>query len=177
VTEAGALVVDASAVVAMLRSESTGEATRIELIGAVEHADRVVVPTLFWLEMMSSLTRRHRMEAADVLNAIHSVDQSGIETIELDRPLVVMALDLVDRHGLTPYDAAYLAVAESLDARLLTYDEELGEAAGDRAVVIGGETRSREAPARYEHQATWPRYREASAFLAKLRADALAGRG
>jgi predicted nucleic acid-binding protein len=177
VTEAGVLVVDASAVVAMLRREPTGEATRVELTRAIDRADRVVVPTLFWLEMMSSLTRRHRMEAVDVLTAIHAVDLSGIEAIELDRPLVLTVLDLVDRHGLTPYDAAYLAVAEVLDARLLTYDDRLREAAGDRAVVIGGEPRSREAPGRYERPVTWPRYREVSAFLGKLRADALAGRG
>lgn len=52
------------------------------------------------------------------------------------------------RHNLTAYDAAYVALAESLDAVLLTADERLGQAKGRRAVVetIEGATRAEERP-------------------------------
>jgi hypothetical protein len=76
---------------------------------------------------------------------------------------------------LTAYDAAYLALARTEDADLLTLDDELALAAGDRAVPIGDDHRLHETPAVYEHQVTWPMYKEASAYLAKLRADALRG--
>ncbi len=39
------------------------------------------------------------------------------------------------RHNLTAYDAVYVALAEALDARLLTRDRRLATAAGHRARV------------------------------------------
>jgi predicted nucleic acid-binding protein len=39
------------------------------------------------------------------------------------------------RHNLTAYDAAYIALAEALDAPLLTRDRRLARAAGHRALV------------------------------------------
>ena len=39
------------------------------------------------------------------------------------------------RNNLTAYDAAYVALAEALDARLLTRDRRLATAAGHRARV------------------------------------------
>ncbi len=38
------------------------------------------------------------------------------------------------------------------------------------------EHRTAETSAPYEHEVTWPNYKEASAYLARLRADAPAGR-
>jgi predicted nucleic acid-binding protein len=173
--EPAALVVDASAAVSMIRDESTSAVVARALAQAGARGDRLIVPTLFWLEMMSSLVRRHRLRGADVLRAIYELDQWGLETVELDRPLVLATLDLVERHGLTPYDASYLAVAIVADARLLTFDAELRHAAGWRAMSVDG-NRFSEPPATYEHDVTWPRYKKASAYLAQLRADSIAGR-
>ncbi len=39
------------------------------------------------------------------------------------------------RHNLTAYDAVYVALAEALDARLLTRDQRLAGAAGHRARI------------------------------------------
>lgn len=109
-----------------------------------------------------------------MLRAIHEFDQWGIETVEFDRPLVLATLDLVERHGLTPYDASYLAVAIVADGRLLTFDAELRRAAGWRAVRVNGQ-RFSEPPVTYDREVTWPNYKEASAYLAQLRAEAIAG--
>ena len=94
-----------------------------------------------------------------------------LETTELDRGLVVLAIDLAERHGLSTYDAGYLALAVSMDASIATFDAALRRAAGKRAVRIGP-ARLSETPAGYEHAVTWPNYAGASAFLAKLRAEA-----
>jgi predicted nucleic acid-binding protein len=39
------------------------------------------------------------------------------------------------RHNVTAYDAAYIALAEALDAPLLTHDAALASAPGHRAIV------------------------------------------
>jgi predicted nucleic acid-binding protein len=138
---------------------------------------RIVVPSHFWLEVLNRVTRDGTGTDADrSLAAIHQLDRLRIESIELTRPMLLQVLDRVERHRLTAYDAVYLVVAESLDADLATLDRPLAGAAGARAVTFDDEHRLHETPTVYEHDVTWPRYKEASAYLAKLRAEALAGR-
>jgi predicted nucleic acid-binding protein len=173
----GPLVVDSSAAIAIVRDEPEGQRVAALLQSEAHDGRSLVVPAHFWLEVMNPLLRRYELSGEAVIEAMQLLDGLGFDEIGIDRPMVLATLDLAERHGLTTYDAMYLAVVFAIDGRLLTFDARLREAAGDRAVVIGGEPRSREAPAPYERQVTWPRYREVSAFLAKLRADALAGRG
>ena len=54
-----------------------------------------------------------------------------LDEIVADRHAVpaAAALELAQRYGLTPYDAAYLWLAERLEAPLVTFDARLGEAA------------------------------------------------
>jgi predicted nucleic acid-binding protein len=171
-----ALVVDASAMITFLRSEPDADAVSEILTARKRAGGSLLVPAGFWLEVVNSLVRRHRLSSAEVLEAFVEIDSFGIQTVEIDRPLVVMVLDLAERFGLTGYDASYLALAIAERAELLTLDGDLAVASGDRAVAIGGPPRLHETPAVYEHDVTWPRYKEASAYLAKLRAEALAAR-
>jgi len=170
------LVVDASVVIAIVRSEPE----HVDLQRILDERKRagvvLIAPTGLWLEVVNSLVRRHRTRSEDVLQAIKEIDDFGIQMIEIGRPLLILTLDLAERFGLTSYDASYLAVAMVQDADLVTLDGDLAVAAGDRAVAIGGPPRLHETPAVYEHDVTWPRYKEASAYLAKLRAEALAAR-
>jgi len=106
-----------------------------------------------------------------VLQAIHDLDTISFETIPPDRPLLVLALDMGERHGLTAYDSAYLALAVSLDASVATLDASLQAAAGSRAIHIGP-PRLSEPTAVSERSVTWPSYKGASEFLAQLRAEA-----
>jgi predicted nucleic acid-binding protein len=49
------------------------------------------------------------------------------------RPLLARCWEL--RHNLTPYDAAYVALAEALDVALVTADARLSRASGIQCVV------------------------------------------
>jgi hypothetical protein len=95
----------------------------------------------------------------------------------VDRPLLLLAVDLMERHGLTPYDAAFLALCQSLSATLATLDNDLRRAAGDLAE--GGSWpddsplghRIAEPIAAYEGErtVTWPRWSGAGSYLGSLR--------
>lgn len=165
------MVVDASVAVAIVRNERDGPVASGIITHRSKDGARIVVPSHFWLEVANSLITRRRWAGSKVLQAIHALDTLGFETIELDRALLILTLDTSERYGLTTYDAGYLAVAVSLDGSLLTLDRVLRTAAGARAVPIGS-ARLSETPAAYEHDVTWPDYKGASAFLAKLRAEA-----
>jgi predicted nucleic acid-binding protein len=165
------VIVDASVAVAIARDEVGAGAAEAAIEGWKRSRRPVFVPSHFWYEVVNSLVRRHRWATNKVLEAIQVLDQSNIQTIQLDRANLVLALDRAERYGLSAYDAAYLALAESVDGELLTFDQALRAAAGDRAIVLGHQLS--ETPAVYEHDVTWPNYKGASAYLAKLRAEAL----
>ena len=166
-----ALVVDASVAVSIIRKEPEAEEAALAIARWTSTGMPLMVPGHFWLEVANTLVMRHGWDGARVLQAIHELDDLQLETIEVDRPLVVLAIDLAERHRLTAYDAGYLALAVSMDASIATFDGALRSAAGSRALRVGP-PRLSETAAPYEHAVTWPDYRGASAFLATLRAEA-----
>lgn len=165
------IVVDASIAIAIVLEEPGGSDGEGVITRQTRAGGRVVVPSHFWLEVTDPLITRRRWSGADVLRAIHTLDALRFETVELDRALLVLTLDGSERHRLTMYDAAYLALANSLDGSLITLDAALRAAGGPRVVSVGP-ARLSETPTVYEHAVTWPDYKGASAFLAKLRAEA-----
>jgi predicted nucleic acid-binding protein len=170
-----AVVIDASVALARIRREPLWQ--DIDRMIRVWRAEGAIlyVPTHFWLEISNALVRGHRMPGAAVLEAIHRLDELGLETVDMNRPLLLLALDLAERHGLTMYDACYLAIAESLRSLLFSADRELVAAAGSRGLSPSGlsDHRLSQTPGEYgvERRSTWPDYSGASAYLAKLRSE------
>lgn len=164
----GTVVLDASIGLKLVRLEIGRDAA----VRIVVDAPRICVPALFWLEIVNVLARRHGWPGSAVLEAVHALDSLGIETVEGDRAALLAVIDLVERHALSAYDSAYLALALSLDARLATADAPLARAAGDRAIVIAGETGIGEEPGDYRPRTpTWASWADAGAYLAQLRAE------
>jgi predicted nucleic acid-binding protein len=170
------IVLDASIAVTRLQRQSGVTDVNVRLRGWLADGTRLIVPASFWLEVSNSLIRRHRVRGALLIEAVHDLDDLGLETIDLDRPLLLLAIDRAERFGLTTYDAAYLALAETLDARLYSTDRELLGAAGSRGLGLNDETEHGlsevRAPYGVEHRPTWPDYGGASSYLAQLRAEA-----
>ena len=135
-------------------------------------AGRLIVPDHFWLELANVLVRRHGASPEDVVDAFRATDDLGIETIHTDRPTLLLVLDLQHRHGLSAYDAVYLALAQAENARLLTLDVRLATAAGIRAIQLAGRgpRQVSETAAGYSVEPVdWARF---GSYLAQLRAEA-----
>jgi hypothetical protein len=108
--------------------------------------------------------------------AFRELDELGVGTVAVDRPLALLGLDVMTRHGVSAYDAAYLALAEIEDAALLTFDTRLALAAGERGVVPGlPRTSERRAP--YGSPSLPPAWAAHGRYLAELRRLAVAGTG
>jgi predicted nucleic acid-binding protein len=170
------VVVDASLAIGLLFDEPEAPSIATSVTAWTRAGRPMFVPGHFWLEVVNRFARTSAMSGDRVLAAVHRLDRLGLQTIDVDRPLLVRVIDRIERHRLTAYDAVYLALAETLDADLATLDRTLATAAGPRAVTFDDDHRVHERPAQYEHEVTWPRYTEASAYLAKLRAETLAAR-
>ena len=166
------VILDSSIAIALVRKEPASIAIRAAMRRWMDGGRVLVVPAIFWFEVVNALARRHRYRGVDLLHAVHEVDELDLVTVDPDRGLLLLTIDLVERFGLTSYDASYLALANLHGGDLATLDRALAAAAGGRAVSFDERHRLSEPPAVYEHAVTWPNYKGASAYLAKLRAEA-----
>jgi predicted nucleic acid-binding protein len=125
------IVVDASVLApALADDDADGDRVRLRLRG-----EQLVAPELVDLEVLSTLRRAVRAGRLDARRSGQALDD--LAALPLRRvahlPLLTRAWEL--RDNLTAYDAAYVALAESLRALLLTADGGIKKASGVRCDV------------------------------------------
>jgi len=166
-----AAVIDASVAIAIIRREPMAAAVGSAMRRPEVAGGRILVPDPFWIEVTNVLIRRHRATPEEALEALREVDEIGVESVRVDRALLLVGIDMQQAHGLSAYDAAYLALAQVEDAQLLTLDARLAAAAGGRAIEIAGRPRrlAEEAATYGREPVDWARF---GPYLARLRAEA-----
>lgn len=128
------IVVDASVVIEVLLMTRDGYRLGTRLL---ERERDLCAPELLDVEVSQILRRYHRLGDLDPERGAAMIDDLVDFPIERypHRPLLTRVWEL--RANLTAYDAAYVALAEALDAPLLTRDSRLARAAkGGRIEVI-----------------------------------------
>jgi predicted nucleic acid-binding protein len=124
------MVLDASAAIEFLMQSPTGE--RVEL--RIKHRD-LFAPELVDLEIVQAL--RNLLRSRTITHWRGELALNDLSNLALIRyshePLVARIWEL--RGNLSAYDAAYVAIAESLDVPLITCDAKLAAAPGHTAVV------------------------------------------
>lgn len=121
-------VVDASALGALLFGEPEAE----------EVADRLgrnplVAPSLLNYEVGSVCLKKIRKypdRRKELLDSLALLPQMEIRVVQVP---IVEAVPMAEQADLTLYDASYLWLARSLEAKLVTLDRDLEQAAGPRA--------------------------------------------
>ena len=170
-----ALVIDASIGIGLARQEPLAKEARRVITEHLAANGALLVPFLFWQEVVTVLARRYRYRGSAVLEAVYELDQLHLETRELGLPELITVVDLVERHWLSAYDATYLALTMRADARLLTADGALAAAAGRRAVSVSRRRSIQEPTEAYAATPDWPAWPGAAAYLRELRNRAAAG--
>lgn len=132
------IVVDASVMANLVGDDgATGRSTRAR----VARESHLAAPDLIDVETVAVLRKRWR--AGDLSARRFKAAVDDLLALPLDRfptgPLMARAYEL--RANVTPYDAAYVALAESLGYPLLTADARLSRAPGIRCRVdlLGGD--------------------------------------
>jgi predicted nucleic acid-binding protein len=125
------LVVDASVLVVVLADDGPdGDQARARLRG-----QRLVLPELADLEVVSVLRRQIRAGAIDARRARLALEDLAALPARRapHRPLLARCWEL--RDNLTVHEAAYVALAEVMQATLLTGDQRLAGAAGPQCSI------------------------------------------
>jgi predicted nucleic acid-binding protein len=125
------IVVDASVVASALADDGDdGDQARARLRG-----ERLCAPEILDLEVISVLRRLLGAGGLDERRtdlALADLGELHLRRVS-HRPLLGRIWEL--RHTVTPYDAAYVALAEAIGTTLITADRGLANAPGPRCVV------------------------------------------
>lgn len=126
------IVVDASVVIEVLLCTPRGVACASRLLG-----DRreLAAPHLLDVEVAQVLRRYERESAINARRAAEAVeDLADLPILRYRHDLLISRVWAL-RHSISAYDAAYVALAEALDAPLFTYDSRLARSSGHQATI------------------------------------------
>lgn len=122
---AGMFVVDASVAAAWFLPDEATPYTEAAL--AATSGGRVWVPSLWQLEITNLLINAERRRRIDAAKRAELVEIAASVRLQVDRePIDMVELAvLAARHGLSSYDASYLALAQRRKLPLATLDKAL----------------------------------------------------
>ena len=113
--------------------EATGQAITL-LRDFAEGKMELISPTLFTYEIISAVNvaiERKRVGDEDGYKAIANITSLGIE-LKAFHDLIEPTFRMARRYRLSPYDCAYMALADKEECSLITGDKKLFNACRDR---------------------------------------------
>jgi predicted nucleic acid-binding protein len=135
--EAPRVVVDSSVAVKWLLTDGEDRvADALAIRDAHERGDVVLTaPSYILLEILNAL-RSRGSDAISLSAAARVLLRAHLELAPVE-DLAPRAAEIAVTHGLTVYDAAFVALAESLDAELVTADRRLAACPACRTRLLG----------------------------------------
>ena len=126
------IVVDASALLELLLGTARAAQIGARALSPDEHLH---APYLLDVEIVQALRRLVRLEDIDAERAELALEDLGNLVIERHPHQDLLARMWQLRESVTAYDGAYVALAEALDAPLLTCDTKLARSHGHSAKI------------------------------------------
>lgn len=94
------------------------------------HIDReieIIEPDLLLYEISNALRYNPNFKEIDVMNALESIFDLGIEIITPTRKLLYDTIEISYKYDITGYDATYIALSNELSGNFITSDKKLFE--------------------------------------------------
>jgi predicted nucleic acid-binding protein len=126
------IVVDASALIEILLQTASAESL---MSRALDPTERLHAPQLLDIEVTQVLRRLVQRKELTVARADQALEDFGSLAIERHDHLHLIHRVWQLRDSLSAYDGTYVALAEALEAPLLTCDSRLARAGGHRAKI------------------------------------------
>lgn len=128
------LVLDCSILMAWVTPDESSDYARAVREAITQHALPLIVPPLFFIEVINVLDvmeRRKRMSEAQAEKAVQLLRQLPVtvDTESLTLAATWRVRELMRQYGLTAYDASYLELAKRRNITLSTLDKTLRKSA------------------------------------------------
>jgi predicted nucleic acid-binding protein len=126
------IVVDASVIIHVL----VDAAVEPHIIDQLESANGLLAPHIIDLEVINGIRKQFFLKKLQAQQALEAIND--FKSLTIDRRLTETLIDRIWelRSNLTPYDAAYVALAETVDLPLITRDSKIAKVKGLRVPVI-----------------------------------------
>jgi predicted nucleic acid-binding protein len=118
-------VLDSSVIVKWFKQEKDSEEALILREAYFEGVTEIAVPDLIFYEISNVMNYDDSIDTEEVKESIETLRDMDFEIVAPHTDLIDKAVELADRKNITVYDASFLALAELLDATLVTSDQEL----------------------------------------------------
>lgn len=130
------VVLDASVVIKWFRAEGERHVEPARALRTAFEAGKLIViaPPLLRLEIVNVAGRRWRWNETALVDLASALDDLGFELVEPELARVARWT----AGGLTAYDGAYVALAETTGAQLVTDDDHIVEVASRIAQPLAG---------------------------------------
>ncbi len=121
------VVVDASVAVKWFSDEELTEEALEVRQSYIDDNLQIVVPDLILYELSNALRYNPKYDDGDVQKAYQSILDMEIDVLAPSNEVIQLAIEKAFELDMTVYDATYTALAEYLEATLLTTDDEIVE--------------------------------------------------
>jgi len=121
------IVLDASIGVKWFKyeNESNTSLTNKLLQQQFQNEIEIIVPDLFFFEIINTLLSKKYLNVDDIYSASESLHLMNMKVISPNKKIIDTSISIVGRTKLTFYDSLYISVAISEQALLLTEDKEI----------------------------------------------------
>jgi predicted nucleic acid-binding protein len=125
-------VLDSSIVLKWFRKDEIWRDSALQMRQLYLNGKMVIyVPDLLIYEIANVLRYKPDLTNQQVQEALDSLYDLHIKIVEISKEMIKGAIRLAYSHGITVYDAAFMALAESLKVPFVTADEKLSEKLSD----------------------------------------------
>jgi predicted nucleic acid-binding protein len=95
-----------------------------------------LVPSLFYYEICNVLRYKKEFGIRDVEKVLTTLDKFQFKFEEFKGEFAQKTIKIAYAHGITIYDASYVALAEIAGAKLITADEKLFKKVSERNIIL-----------------------------------------
>lgn len=129
------IILDTSVIIKWFTNEENTDKSIEYRDKYIDRKIEIIEPDLLLYEISNALRYNPNFKEVDVMNALESIFDLGIEIITPTRKLLYDAIEISYKYGITDYDATYIALSRELSGKFITSDKKLFEKTRDNLSI------------------------------------------
>lgn len=125
------IILDTSVIIKWFTNEENTDKSIEYRDKYIDRKIEIIEPDLLLYEISNALRYNPNFKEIDVMNALESIFDLGIEIITPTRKLLYDTIEISYKYDITGYDAAYIALSRELSGKFITSDKKLFEKTRD----------------------------------------------